>query len=111
MKTGGSAGEVSRSPRWPRFSLPCLRLRLLQPCCPLDRDIQCEAELQDWLVGTGYNVVSVQVANNSVNAAIEGTGGIRPVDELAGQLATSFGHPVIVRLHLIQAEILRSSAP
>jgi uncharacterized hydrophobic protein (TIGR00271 family) len=72
---------------------------------------KADVQIRAWLTGTGYSVVSVDVANDLVAAALEGTGQVGSVEELARQLATTLNHPVTIELHLIQAQTILSASP
>lgn len=58
-------------------------------------------ELRLWLAGTRYHVVDVQVRGEEVNATVEGTGELQPVQTLADRLARVLQSPVLVRLRVI----------
>jgi uncharacterized hydrophobic protein (TIGR00271 family) len=61
------------------------------------------AEVNQWLEGTSYQVDMVKVNDRVVIATIEGTGELKPVQQLANQLAVSLRHPVIVNLRTLPA--------
>jgi uncharacterized membrane protein len=61
------------------------------------------AEVNQWLEGTSYQVDMVKVNDRVVIATIEGTGELKPVQQLANQLAVTLRHPVIVNLRTLPA--------
>lgn len=58
-------------------------------------------ELQQWLAGTRYHVVDVSVNGEVVNATVEGTGELQPVQTFADRMARVLRYPVLVRLRVI----------
>ena len=58
-------------------------------------------EVQKWLEGTSYEVVSADVNGDTVNASVEGTGDLNSLQQLENQLSMALGHPVTLDLHLI----------
>ena len=69
------------------------------------------AEVQQWLEGTSYQVVAVNVNDQVVIATVEGSGEMKSTQQLANQLALALGHPVIVNLRTLPAQIGTSSSP
>ena len=69
------------------------------------------AEVQQWLEGTSYQVVAVNVNDQVVIATVEGSGEMKGTQQLANQLALVLGHPVIVNLRTLPAQIGTSSSP
>jgi len=68
-------------------------------------------EVNQWLEGTSYQVDMVKVNDRVVIATIEGTGELKPVQQLANQLAITLRHPVIVDLRTVSAQIVSSGSP
>jgi len=69
------------------------------------------AEAQKWLEGTSYQVVTVNVNDQVVMTTVEGSGELKPVQELADQLAATLHRPVLVKLSTLPAQIGTSSSP
>jgi len=68
-------------------------------------------EVQQWLQGTNYQIVSVSVDSRQVIAAIEGDGEMNSVQQLANRLATAFSRPVVVNLVTVPARLVPSTSP
>jgi uncharacterized hydrophobic protein (TIGR00271 family) len=69
------------------------------------------SEVQKWLEGTPYQMVAVKVDDRVVITTVEGSGKLKPVQELANQLALALGHPILVNLRTLPAQIGTSSNP
>ena len=69
------------------------------------------AEVQKWLEGTSYQVVTVNVNDRIVITTVEGNGELKPVQELANQLAATLRRPLLVNLRTLPAQIGTSSSP
>ena len=59
---------------------------------------------EQWLEGTPNRVVAINVNDRLVIVTVEGTGELRPLRELADSLATTLGHPVLVKLRTIPTQ-------
>ena len=68
-------------------------------------------EVQKWLEGTSYEVVSVEVNDILVNASVAGDGELNPLQQLDDQLTTVLHHPVIVELSIIPTMMSNNSSP
>jgi len=68
-------------------------------------------EVQKWLEGTSYEVVSVEVDDYTVNASVDGYGELNSLQELENQLALALDHPVSLELHLILTLMSDNSSP
>jgi uncharacterized hydrophobic protein (TIGR00271 family) len=68
-------------------------------------------EVQQWLEGTSYQVVIVNVNDQVVIATIEGSGELKSTQQLANQLAAALNRPVIVNLRTLPAQLSASSSP
>jgi hypothetical protein len=68
-------------------------------------------EVQQWLAGTFYQVDTVNANDGVVEITVEGTGHIKPAQQLANQLAVALGHPVVVELRVLPALRVTSSDP
>ena len=69
------------------------------------------AEVQQWLKGTSYQVDMVNVNDRVVKVTVEGTGAMKPLHQLANQLAVALGRPVLVNLLTVPAQMGKSSSP
>jgi len=68
-------------------------------------------EVEKWLEGTPYQVVAVKVDDRVVTTTVEGSGELKPVQELANQLALTLERPVLVKLRTLPAQIGTSGNP
>jgi uncharacterized hydrophobic protein (TIGR00271 family) len=59
---------------------------------------------QQWLEGTQYQLVAVNVSDKLVVASVEGAGELKPVQSLAARLSSALGRPVIVRLRIVPSQ-------
>jgi len=69
------------------------------------------SEVGQWLEGTSYRVVTVNVNDRVVIATVEGAGELKPTQQLANQLAGALGHPVVVNLRMLPVQMGVSSNP
>lgn len=74
-------------------------------------DQNATAEVQQWLEGTSYRVVSVNVNDQVVIATIEGSGELKSTQQLANQLAAALNRPVLVNLRTLPSQLGISSGP
>lgn len=63
-----------------------------------------------WLADTDYQAVSVIVDDERVTVTVEGQGELRPLRQLAGQLAQTLERPIWVKLRIVPSQIEASSA-
>ncbi len=63
------------------------------------------AEVQKWLEGTSYQVITVNVNDNVVIVTVEGSGELNPVQQLANQLAVALNRPVRLNLRTLPAQL------
>ena len=69
------------------------------------------AEVEAWLEDTSYQVVTVTVNDRLVITTIEGSGELKPTQQLANQLAVVLDRPVLVNLRTLPAQLGASSSP
>ncbi len=69
------------------------------------------AEVEKWLEDTSYQVVTVTVNDRLVITTIEGSGELKPTQQLANQLAMALDRPVLVNLRTLPAQLGASSSP
>lgn len=75
------------------------------------QDRAAGAAVVEWLAGTAYQTVQVNVSGESVVALVEGSGELKPLGALADSLAATLKHPVVVNLRVIQSQLQPSGAP
>ncbi len=68
-------------------------------------------EVQQWLEGTSYHLVTVNVGKQATITTIEGNGDLKPIQELADQLSRALDRPVIVNVRTLPAQSSASSSP
>jgi uncharacterized hydrophobic protein (TIGR00271 family) len=68
-------------------------------------------EVEKWLEGTSYEVVRVVVGDRLVITSVEGSGELKPIQDLADQLASALGRPVVVNLLTIPLQSSSSFSP
>lgn len=79
----------------------------------IDRSLETRAASQDvtaWLGGTTHSMVRVDVNGDQVLATIEGFGELRPLRDLADQLADTLERPVRLYLRTIPSQVETSQA-
>lgn len=67
--------------------------------------------VEGWLEGTTYDVLVVSVNGQQVSAAVEGSGPLKSVQELAESLADTLNRPVTVVLRTVNSEVAVSKEP
>jgi len=67
--------------------------------------------VQNWLQGTSYQVDTVSVNGQVVSVTVDGTGQLKPLQQLANQLARALGHPVLLNLRTVPAQNSESQGP
>jgi uncharacterized hydrophobic protein (TIGR00271 family) len=67
--------------------------------------------VQRWLAGTSYRIVTVNVSDRLVTTSIEGSGDVKPLQQLANQLALVLHHPVQVYLTELPLQVAASNGP
>jgi uncharacterized hydrophobic protein (TIGR00271 family) len=69
------------------------------------------SKVGQWLEGTSYRVVTVNVNDQVVVATVEGAGELNPMQQLANEIAAALGRPVAVEMRTLPAQVSRSSQP
>ncbi|NWF79962.1 MAG: DUF389 domain-containing protein [Chloroflexi bacterium] len=67
--------------------------------------------VENWLEDTAYDVLVVNVNGQQVVVAVEGSGELKPVQDLAARLADTLNRPVTVVLRTVHAEVAESQEP
>jgi uncharacterized hydrophobic protein (TIGR00271 family) len=63
----------------------------------------------EWLADTSFEVVSVSVRDERVTVTVEGDGDLRPLRQLAGQLAQTLERPIWVNLRIVPSQLESSN--
>jgi uncharacterized hydrophobic protein (TIGR00271 family) len=66
-------------------------------------------DAKEWLADTSYQVVSVTVREDQVTVTVEGDGTLRPLRQLASQLAQTLQRPIQVKLRIVPSQIEASN--
>jgi uncharacterized hydrophobic protein (TIGR00271 family) len=61
-------------------------------------------EVNRWLAGTSHQLVATTVEGRRVTVLVEGDGELRPLEQLANDLAATLGRPVLVRLRVVPSQ-------
>lgn len=88
-----------------------LTLSTVQAVTRIMANQNATAEVQQWLEGTSYQVVTVNVMEKVVSATVEGSGELKPAQQLANQLAAALNRPVLLNLRTLPAQLGASSVP
>jgi uncharacterized hydrophobic protein (TIGR00271 family) len=67
--------------------------------------------VQKWLQGTSYQVETVSVNGQAVAVTVDGTGQLKPVQQLANQLARALGRPILLNVRTVPAQNSESQSP
>jgi uncharacterized hydrophobic protein (TIGR00271 family) len=73
--------------------------------------ISATETVEEWLDGTTYGVITVNVNGQDVTATVAGNGELKPVRELAVRLADTLKRPVVVNVRWVTSEVARSDEP
>jgi hypothetical protein len=68
-------------------------------------------EVNNWLQDTAYRVVTVNVKDRAVKVTIEGSGELKPAQELANQIALTLNRPVNLSLLVVPGLMGVASGP
>ncbi len=69
------------------------------------------AVVQQWVAGTSYHVDAVTINDGVVDVTIDGTGPMKPLQQLANHLAGALGRPVVVDVRTLPTQRVKSSNP
>ena len=69
------------------------------------------AVVQQWVAGTSYHVDAVTIHDGVVDVTVDGTGPMKPVQQLANQLALALGRQVAVDVRTLPTQRVKSSSP
>jgi uncharacterized hydrophobic protein (TIGR00271 family) len=67
--------------------------------------------IQNWLHGTSYQVDTVSVNDRVVSVTVDGTGQLKPLQQLANQLATVLRRPIFLYVRTVPALNSESQSP
>jgi hypothetical protein len=73
-----------------------------------EQNAKATAVVETWLADTSYQVSSVNVTSGVAAVTIEGSGQLKPAQELANQLASALGQPVTVELRALPEVTVKS---
>lgn len=85
-----------------------LMLTAYQNVVSATENANATAEVQQWVAGTSYQVDTVNVNHGVVMVTVEGSGQMKPVQQLANQLALVLGQPVVVELRTLPEQDRKS---
>ena len=68
-------------------------------------------EVEKWLEGTTYKVVTVNVDDQQVIITVEGIGRLNPLAQLADRISTALGHTVQILFRALPAQVVASGGP
>lgn len=68
-------------------------------------------DVQNWLQGTSYQVDTVDINSHIVVVTVEGTGRLKPLQQLANQIAVTLGRPILVNVRTLPAQMSESRSP
>ena len=88
-----------------------LSLTAFQNIVGIQENNTATVTVQNWLQGTSYQVDSVSVNGRVVSVTVDGTGQLKPVQQLANQLARALGQPILVNLRTVPAQNSESQGP
>ena len=74
-------------------------------------DGKAASVVHSWLEGTSYVIEWVQVDDDLVIATVDGSGELKPLQELDSQLTMALGRPVVVDLRIIQSFLSNTVRP
>ena len=69
------------------------------------------ATIENWLQGTAYQVDSVTVNGSTVSVTIDGSGQLKPLQQLSNQLARVLRRPIFVYMRTVPAQNSESTGP
>ncbi|MGZ3629346.1 MAG: DUF389 domain-containing protein [Ktedonobacteraceae bacterium] len=67
--------------------------------------------VQNWLQGTSYQVDTVSVNDRAVSVTVDGSGQLKPLRQLANQLATALHRPISLYVRTVPALNSESQSP
>jgi len=88
-----------------------LTLTAYQNVVTATENANATAEVRKWVAGTSYQVTTVNVKEGVAMVTVEGSGPMKPVRQLANQLAFVLGQPVVVELRTLPEQTVKSSNP
>ncbi len=88
-----------------------LSLTAYQKVVSARENANATAVVEQWVAGTSYRVETVTLNDGSVDVTVDGTGPMKPLQQLADQLAAALGHPVVVDLRTLPTQRVTSDTP
>jgi uncharacterized hydrophobic protein (TIGR00271 family) len=81
-----------------------LSLTAYQNIIGIEDNNSATVTVQNWLQGTSYQADTVSVNDRVVSVTIDGTGQIKPLQQLANQLARALRRPILLNLRTVPAQ-------
>ena len=81
-----------------------LSLTAYQNIIGIEDNNSATVTVQNWLQGTSYQADTVSVNDRVVSVTIDGTGQIKPLQQLANQLARVLRRPILLNLRTVPAQ-------
>ena len=88
-----------------------LSLTAYQNIIGIEDNNSATVTVQNWLQGTSYQADTVSVNDRVVSVTIDGTGQIKPLQQLANQLARALRRPILLNLRTVPAQNSESQGP
>ena len=88
-----------------------LSLTAYQNIIGIEDNNSATVTVQNWLQGTYYQADTVSVNDRVVSVTIDGTGQIKPLQQLANQLARALRRPILLNLRTVPAQNSESQGP
>jgi uncharacterized hydrophobic protein (TIGR00271 family) len=88
-----------------------LTISTVQAVSQIQANRNATAEVEQWLEGTTYRVVTVSVYDKIVNATVEGSGELKSAQLLANRIAAALSRPILLNLRTLPAQLGASSSP
>ena len=88
-----------------------LSLTAYQNIVGIEENNTATVTVQNWLQGTSYQVDTISVNGQVVSVTVDGTGQIKPLQQLANQLARALRRPILLNLRTVPAQNSESQGP
>jgi uncharacterized hydrophobic protein (TIGR00271 family) len=88
-----------------------LSLTAYQNIIGIEDNNSATVTVQNWLQDTSYQADTVSVNDRVVSVTIDGTGQIKPLQQLANQLARALRRPILLNLRTVPAQNSESQGP
>jgi uncharacterized hydrophobic protein (TIGR00271 family) len=88
-----------------------LSLTAYQNITSIEDNNTATVTVQNWLQGTSYQGDTVSVNGRVVSVTVDGTGQLKPLQQLANQLARALRRPILLNLRTVPAQNSESQSP